>query len=200
MVFLLMVVEDFFFQTVDLRAALILAVSAFGSALAAGNSLTSFLFGAVFGLGFSGLVYIAGLYKPVRADSILPSVVPNLSFGFLPSLAIAILLWLFFVPAGQQALWLAFMDLFQVADMGWIIAALTFTIVVYKAWRLSDCRLKELTSGFGAGDVIVCTVLGGFFGWQAFVGIFFIALWVHLGICFLLLVAEAIKFNQGGMK
>lgn len=196
-IFLWMVIEDFLFQTVDLRVSLLLLGAAAYSVYVMGGGLREFLISALVGFLFSLFIFITGLYRPLKIASVcMEETGGGMQLGFLPSLAAAVGLWLLWLGDGYKRFWFSFMDFVMMEEICFAFIAFIAMILMIKLLVLAGCKWRDLRSGFGAGDVIVCTILSAFFGWKAFTGVFFLALWVHLLFCLFALLKEDRKMKK----
>lgn len=191
--FCLMIVEDFFHQTVDMRLAVVLfAVT--GMYTYVENGMETFGRGCLMGLYISLLVFVLGIRVDENAgnegtrESKNTSGILAMQMGFVPSMGIAIALWFFvgdYVIDWMEAMSaiansLAYLWIESIAIFSFFTAAICF----FQYHRIRKLRRREkrktLTVGFGEGDILVCLIVGGFLGWQGFLFVFVAALCVHV--------------------
>lgn len=202
--FSLMIVEDFFYQTVDVRlAAILLAMTGIYSYFE--NNLEMFGWGCIAGLYISFLVFVLGIRSDEAqgdekaCESTNMQELSAMQMGFVPSIGLAIALWFF---AGKYVMnWLeiifAVESIFRWQSVEGIVvfSLLIVAVCAYQYKRIGKKRWREkkITVGFGEGDIFVCLIIGGFLGWQGFLFVFVAALCVHIVIAVAIFLIEKLK-------
>lgn len=185
LLFSLMVVEDHFYQTVDLRwATLLLCWVLAGSAYHGDFGAAALSCGVA--LCYSWMCFIMSWRRVEPTVAAKP--VYGSSLAFLPSLGAAVFLWLFILPFQFQLRCIEFANtLATILFSEWWLFALFFLpfaiVTLYKLARLLQLRKvpsEQIVYGFGSGDIWICGILGAQFGWQIFFLVLFGALLLHL--------------------
>lgn len=185
LLFSLMVVEDHFYQTVDLRwAVLLLSWVLAGSAYHGDFSAATLSCGVA--LCYSWMCFIMSWRRVEPTAAAKPVYGPSLAF--LPSLGAAVFLWLFILPLQFQLRCIELANtLAAILLSDWLLSTLFFlpfaAVTLYKLLRLLQLRKEpsaQIVYGFGGGDIWICAILGAQFGWQIFFPVLFGALLLHL--------------------
>jgi len=197
-----MVLEDFFRQTIDMRAFVILFL------FMAFESVNFIYFFCSFALGWLifRLLFLLttkskkSIKETTEEIDCLEESPKRLPVGYLPSLGIS---WILYVVLSTRAgipeillpthEGIVFFKIFFTHDFLAMGIALTTLCLI---WGFFEHRLyqakkakKEIVYGFGDGDVFVLAAFGAFLGVESLMIVFFLSLIVQAGwyfICFLL--------------
>ena len=193
-IFAIMAVEDFKYQTIDIRWLGVFTVLV---GLSTFKPPCVFLGLTAIGLlGFRIMFLLSTRhYEPNKLDSECgQKPYPRPPYGYLPSLGIAtftVALFLdltngtvplFLLPTQEG---LKFIESFLVTEteiFAQVFIALMFVwFTLEQHYRRALRKGKEILYGFGDGDVYVLAVFLGMFGLSMFAGIFFVSMFVQLG-------------------
>lgn len=182
-IFGVMVAEDYWWQTVDDRWVLSLCCWVFVFRVLFGQGL-NMVMGTVVG-GFLGfLFYVFGL-REKKTELLQFEEKDEEGLSFLPCLAVAIGLW-FLIAPNEGIKWYFTCFLMVLTEHQTVLGVVTGVVFVICMVRFLSRFERKMEEGFGAGDSLVLTVLGGFLGWQALLVVFFMALVVFMcwfGVC-----------------
>jgi|GEM_PF-3084110 len=190
LLFAYMMLEDLFFQTVDmvLWYALFLCMQIYAFSM---QFYIDFFIGTVI---FSFLFSCSWKIEPAIncQDS-----EQQKEAGFLPSLFLAMLLWhsflqplqwveklsegyeVFFLGLQQEPIWLAA-----------LLAPILFILFRLIQLRRAEARQELIQYTMGGGDIWICSAWAAFYGVQVFMGILFMALFIHALTCYLVIATS----------
>lgn len=175
--FAIMVFEDYFYQTVDIRLCTGLILIMLSVNWSNGS------FGILFlsGMLLFGILYHFSIKKvPMSVagqETIKPGAIPPLPF--LPSIALGIVIWEGIKLYGNLS--------WPVIEIRWtvlpILAAVFFMSILYKRFNEISAakQQKEIVHGFGDGDILICAAWLAFLGVTDFFMVYGIAVFLQLG-------------------
>lgn len=193
----IMIVEDYKHQTIDMRLFLVLLLLMVSMATSLGAFIISFIGGyLLFRLLFllSIKIGIAEITETVEGN---PKSFPRLEFGYLPPFGLSCLLyqgWVLFKidipwilrPTHEGLLLLT--DVIEQDSLlfAGILGALLLACCFFE-YRLHKAKVekKEITYGFGDGDVFILAAFMAFLGFEPLMTIFFISLVLQV-LCYLI--------------
>lgn len=189
-----MILEDFYQQTIDMRAFLVLLIL-----MACTKSLICF--SSLFILGvilFRVIFLFTTKIKTNKVENISANLktdieqIERISCGYLPSLGISWFIYVFFVstldipsifiPTHEGIVF--FRDLF-IHNI--LASGIAFSILCL-IWALGEYRLHQakrgtnkIIYGFGDGDVFILGAFFAFIGFESFLIVFFLSLFIQAG-------------------
>ena len=185
-IFAYMLIEDYRYQTVDLRSVIMLILFSAAGAESLKNYLVALAIGFVI---FRVLSLLTTKIYDANEIFVGKSVVRS-GHGYLPSLGAGILIYLllekvFGVPECVSAVVTGYKEIFEfVMQVNELLVGL---IIVYVGlwlaleWRVRNAAKegKEIVEGLATGDILVLGILGGVF-YEKLFAVFFVSMLVQL--------------------
>lgn len=183
--------EDYKTKYVDIRiCGLLFLTSLLYVYLSQEISFIQYLYNMICGFFFMIFIYVLGLknFKCNKDDETNEELVDIPVLGFIPSFAIASIIYYFVRNNYEIKNIINFSDLF-INEFGLYLILILTIYIVFKLLYVYLQTKKNfiLITGFGDGDVIILTIIISLISISSFLVIFFIALIIHLFTYLLLL-------------
>jgi hypothetical protein len=193
-IFSYMVLEDFLHQTIDMRVfAILVAFMTYYSSGLYAFITTGFLTGILFRIVFLLSVRKRKIQdaQDTKEENHPEKDITRIPFGYLPSLGMSLLLYVFVIVNLAIPGWLLpthegilYLYDFFLQDLYIRSVMLVF---LFCPWVFLEKRLErlersgtELQYGFGDGDVLVLGAFAGFLGFETLLVVFFVSLFIQL--------------------
>ena len=185
-IFAYMLIEDYRYQTVDLRCVIVLVLFSAAGA----SSLKTYLIALAIGLVIFRILSLLTTKIYDATEIFADKNIMRSRHGYLPSLGAGILIYLllekvFGVPESISAVVRGWKEIFEFAvgvnELFAGLIILAFGMLGMLEWRVRKAAKegKEIVLGMATGDVLVLGILGGVF-YENLFAVFFVSLLVQL--------------------
>ena len=185
-IFAYMLIEDYRYQTVDLRSVIMLILFSAAGA----ESLKKYLIALVIGLVIFRMLSLLTTKIYDANEIFVGKNITRSSHGYLPSLGAGIVIYLllekvFGVPECVSTVVTGYKEIFEIV---WQVNELLvgLIIVFVGLWLMLEWRVrkaakegKEIVEGMATGDILVLGILGGVF-YEKLFAVFFVSMLVQL--------------------
>ena len=185
-IFAYMLIEDFRYQTVDLRSVVLLILFSAAGA----ESLKKYLLALAIGLVIFRMLSLLTTKIYEATEVFVGKSIVRSGHGYLPSLGAGILIYLllekvFGVPECVSAVVTGYKEIFEfVWQVNELLVGLI--IVFVGLWLMLEWRVrkaakegKEIVEGMATGDILVLGILGGVF-YEKLFAVFFVSMLMQL--------------------